>query len=134
MPGGLGVKQFVGYRRLPSAPGAPRGGPESSREKAVTNGCFAARCGTLTDTLAEVHTWIGAADPASAPAPPLPEYSAEEQLALPRHRFAPAKYLHSASWAALVKQVVSDAESDAIIAVVKRSQFLWFVAKVESGL
>ena len=93
------MKQFVGYRRLPSAPGAPRGGPESSHVKKQS-----------------------------------PEYSVEEKLALPRNRFAPAKYLHSASWVALVKQVVSDAESDAIIAVVKRSQFLWFVAKVESGL
>jgi disulfide oxidoreductase YuzD len=78
----------------------------SRSTKAVVHGCTRRFAGcTLADTAAEIKDWLGAACPGSTPGPPLPEYNSAEERT-------------TALWAAVVQQLVSDAEIDAISAAV----------------
>jgi hypothetical protein len=74
--------------------------------EAVLHGATQGHAGSLQDTAAEIHDWLGAACPTSATGPPLPDYnSAEERRA--------------ALWVAVLQQLVSDAEIDAFSAEAK---------------
>jgi hypothetical protein len=71
--------------------------------RAVLHGALRAKQGSLQDISAEVHVWLGAGCPATAPGPPVTTYNSTEER-------------RAALWAAVVSTVINDAEVDAISA------------------